>query len=573
MSVAKNKILKIVFFMFLLFISLTDTRTVISSDGNGQCSCDNNQLSCNNNNLLCDSQPINCDAVSVSCANNRISVNKNNQKLLEVDMPSDGQSAYFDGHDYIFIQNKKDIESKAIISTINTINQKNNIPPKRIYQQELIKEAQQNNDKKIPAFIFDEETRKKIEKGDFVIDNNNLNIKIGGLSWWERNVQGLPAGIIPRGNYKITFDGNSITFEDEDEGNSFDLKRTDGGAYYIVRGNHFYVYSSDGLRVSSGTTSNNEIATCKGNTPPPCIQGGAIRISKYRCIGAGNDEGVMIDNNCMGDVVIGDRQVKTVTYTTENGEQICICTTYNNNGVCNKMCTAAKSKLWQQWVGEVRMWQSFGSNIYSMLEQFKVDPADTNWEFLQKSKLWFENSILGRALTLDEQLICRTHNNFDEAVKKGFLPTETGRAGADIQAYRSVYYNVTNLTSGIETMEAHKLYKVTFNVDASALFSPDLVKTAQVGKLKFYVTLDGTNIISNETVGEIGINGIIELDVEDGPAAWGTSTLGKPIIYKTDEYLSEACIVFTEGIQYMTGFVQSFLEDSGNKVCNSISDG
>ena len=241
-----------------------------------------------------------------------------------------------------------------------------------------------------------------------------------------------------------------------------------------------------------------------------------------------------------------------------------------------KLNAAATAVSWKNWIADARAWQSFGANVYALLEQFQVDTSKMNWPFLQSASRWFETNIAMRAILAPEQVICNLRQNFQDAAKRGYLPSDPaiGKAGADIQAFRTSVMNMTGLneTIGGSTTRHFTRYKITFDVDASALFSQDLVQKKQTGSLKFKVTLGGENIISNDTVGEIGKNGHIELDVKKGPASYGTTTLGHPIIkdFPGGAEYNKACIEFTDGTQYMSGYVLGFLKETGDKVCNTV---
>jgi len=173
----------------------------------------------------------------------------------------------------------------------------------------------------------------------------------------------------------------------------------------------------------------------------------------------------------------------------------------------------------------------------------------------------FEKSVLLRQILEPERTICELNSAYSDLLTEGFLPTSDGKSGADIQAER---YKVTeiNTKTGKEEKSSYR-YKVTFDVNGAYILKPSQTdssgKPLYEYKTSFTVYLDSTNI-----------TGEIELSTKGTPS-YGTTNVGHPLVIGSQKYFSKACIKFHDTGD-MDPYVQGYLSENGNQVCNDIED-
>ena len=79
---------------------------------------------------------------------------------------------------------------------------------------------------------------------------------------------------------------------------------------------------------------------------------------------------------------------------------------------------------------------------------------------------WFEDSILLRVMSDMDRFMCELETDYEDVVSNGFLPTASGKGGADIQAEK---YVVTEINTTTLEEKTFKRYKITYNVKPNDL--------------------------------------------------------------------------------------------------------
>jgi len=175
--------------------------------------------------------------------------------------------------------------------------------------------------------------------------------------------------------------------------------------------------------------------------------------------------------------------------------------------------------------------------------------------------LAFEKSVLLRSILEPERAICELNVGISDLLTEGFLPTVDGKSGADIQAERYLFKKI-NTTTGREK-ESYYRYKVTFDVNGAYILKYSPVdssgKPIYEYKTSFTVYLDDTNI-----------TGKIELSNKE-TYSYGTTTVGHPLMIKSNKYFKKACIKFHD-IDDLEANVQGYLRENNNEVCNDVED-
>ena len=193
------------------------------------------------------------------------------------------------------------------------------------------------------------------------------------------------------------------------------------------------------------------------------------------------------------------------------------------------------------------------------------------WWELDDSFLWyqsmFENSVLLRAMSEPERLICEQSVDYDDLLNEGFLPTTLGYAGADIQAERIKQTIISTTT--LEEKEI-QYYKVTFNVNGQAILEP---VTAQTMEGEYLEKRETEIQVFLENGGSQNVTGAVDICVgdcdDDEYSSYGTTSMGRPIVYESDKHFSKACIKFSNRDD-LDPYVKDYLSENDNKVCNDI---
>lgn len=171
---------------------------------------------------------------------------------------------------------------------------------------------------------------------------------------------------------------------------------------------------------------------------------------------------------------------------------------------------------------------------------------------------WMEDNDWLRAISDMDRYICELETDYDDLLDEGFLPTPAGKGGADIQAEKFIVTEINTTTLNETTF---KRYKVTFNVNGYYIFKPVDVdfegNAVQKYETEIQVFLDSESITKK-----------IKVDTQDNPQT-GTSSIGRPIIVKSDKNFKKACIKFFDTGD-LDPYVQDYLSSNSNKVCNDV---
>jgi len=272
----------------------------------------------------------------------------------------------------------------------------------------------------------------------------------------------------------------------------------------------------------------------------------------------------LLTKNAAGEAeaLLVDPDGKTTTVTFKCTKEAtsydeCSCS-IENNEICNKVKSLKRTD-------DVKKGFTTGAEMAGNVGQFIELGRNYGWWKTSEDFLIFENlfekSVLLRSILEPERAICELNVGISDLLTEGFLPTVDGKSGADIQAERYLFKKI-NTTTGREK-ESYYRYKVTFDVNGAYILKYSPVdssgKPIYEYKTSFTVYLDDTNI-----------TGKIELSNKE-TYSYGTTTVGHPLMIKSNKYFKKACIKFHD-IDDLEANVQGYLRENNNEVCNDVED-
>ena len=223
---------------------------------------------------------------------------------------------------------------------------------------------------------------------------------------------------------------------------------------------------------------------------------------------------------------------------------------------CDDIISEARTqRIGQAFQSGMRMAGTVG-NFIELGRNYGWWKTDDSFLIYQK---WFEDNVwLRKLVEFPDNYFCSIETAYSDLTTQGFLPTPEGKSGADIQGER---YLVTEINTTTMQKTSFYRYKITFDVNGAYILKRSPIgsngKPVYEYKTSFLVYLDGTNI-----------TGKIELS-NKGTYQYGTSSVGHPLVIKSDKSFSKVCIKFDKTDDFEP-HVKSYLKD--NSVCNNMKD-